>query len=816
MKHLFSSFNEIENSLETVDVQQAERFLAFLEKDPNRFSFQIFDDKIGGNTIPKILHGGFEKHRDTLVRLNMQQTAGVFVTVNQTDFLGRKAENITAIRAYFVDLDDPISAPIQAVLDGPLEPHLVVQSSREKYHAYWLIEKAPLKSFSIVQEALIRRYHGDPKVKDLARVMRLPGFFHQKKDRIRTNIVFENARKAYFYEEFLHAFQIDVSKKQKVLDLYKCDQILQAIKDRGLYLESIQGQPGGHKILCPWRGEHTTGNGGTAYFQAHANGYLGAGFVCHHAHCVGRNIANLRDFLGLTKEPLNRQSTSQTRYPSQIYIKGGELSLMLNKAEQALLQGNCNLYQRDGMLVRMVTKQRLPLSGVTRAENLIAIQPVEVPFLVEVFTREIEWYVSDGRQKEDHKWKKSDCPDRLAKIFLARGEWNLPLLQGVITAPTLRADGSILEQKGYDTKTGLFFQVNEKFMPLKNHPKKEDAIEAVELFRDLLKGFSFIDNASFSVAISAIVTSLIRRSLVTAPLHAFNAPKRGAGKSLLADVVGIIATGFKPTLMSQPDNQTEERKRLLALLMGGDPVICIDNVERPLGSDALCTILTSETWSERLLGVNKNVDVSTSVLFLATGNNIIFQGDLTRRVLKSTIDPKCERPEERKFDVNLYCYVKEFRSKLVNAGLTILKAYDYAGRPSQNLPQLGSFEEWSNWVRSALVWCDLQDPCETRSSIEDKDPISGSLKRLLIIWYREFKEPVLARTVLERASICIELREAIEELAGDPLKIGTKKFGNCLQKYQNRREDGLCIVQRGSNQGAILWGVKKNIENGEI
>lgn len=803
----FSSLNE------TVDLKQAEKFLTFLDKNSDRFSFQIFDDKTCGSTMPKIYHGSFEKHRDIFMRQNTQQTAGIFVTVNQTDLCGRRAENITAIRAYFIDLDDPIQAPLQTIFDGPLEPHLVVQSSSiGKYHVYWLIENAPIKSFSLVQEKLIQRFHGDPKVKDLGRVMRLPGFFHHKKDRVRTNIVFESTKSAYFYEEFLQAFQIDVSKKKIVSpDLLNTgDKILQAIQEKGLYIESIQERPGGHRILCPWKEKHTTGNGGTAYFQAHANGYLGAGFICHHAHCSGKNIENLRQFLGLKKESSNRgKSTAQTRNLSQIYIKGGELTPILNRAEQALLTGNCDLYQRNGMLVRMVIKQRILLTGVMRAESLIAIQPVEVPFLVEVFTREIEWYLSDARQKGDRKWKKSDCPERLAKIFIARGEWKLPLLQGVITAPTLRADGSVLDQEGYDAKTGLFFHSNEKFLPLKAQPKMEDAIAAIAIFKDLLKDFLFIDSASFSVAISAILTALIRRSLITAPLHAFNAPKKGSGKSLLADVVGIIATGFKPTLMSQPENQTEERKRLLSLLMVGDPVICIDNVERPLGSDALCTILTSERWSERLLGANKNIDVSTNVMFLATGNNIIFQGDLTRRVLKSTIDPKCERPEERKFDVDLQSYSKMHRALLVDAGLTILKAYDFAGRPSQNLPQLGSFEQWSSWVRSALIWSGLQDPCETRNSIEDKDPISRSLKRLLMIWHREFKEPVLARVVLGRAGSCMDLREAIEELVGDPLKIGTKKFGNCLQKYQNRREGSLCFVQRGTNQGAVLWGVKK-------
>ena len=336
-------------------------------------------------------------------------------------------------------------------------------------------------------------------------------------------------------------------------------------------------------------------------------------------------------------------------------------------------------------------------------------------------------------------------------------------MQGVITAPTLRADGSVLDAKGYDEATGLFFHSNLDFSSLPPGPTVDDAANAVDELKKLLGGFPFVDGAGLSVAISAILTALVRRSLPTAPLHAFNAPKRGSGKSLLADVVGMIATGLKPTKMSQPENQAEERKRLLALLMAGDPVICIDNVERPLGSGVLCTILTSDTWSERFLGAMKNIDVSTNTLFLATGNNIVFEGDLTRRVLKSTIDPECERPEERSFDVNLYHYVLENRVQLVHAGLTILRAYDCAGRPSQGLSPLGSYEEWSDRIRSPIVWCGMDDPCLTRRSIEAEDPVSGSLRRLLMVWYSEFKGPVLARDVLKKANENHpELRDVIE------------------------------------------------------
>lgn len=162
------------------------------------------------------------------------------------------------------------------------------------------------------------------------------------------------------------------------------------------------------------------------------------------------------------------------------------------------------------------------------------------------------------------------------------------------------------------------------------------------------------------------------------------------------------------------------------------------------------------------------------------------------------------------FDKNLHQYGFKNREQLVHAGLTILHAYNSAGRPSQGLPPLGSFEPWSDWVRSSLVWCGLKDPCLTQLGVEDEDPESRSLKRMLTVWHSLFKGLILAKDVLKQAMERqeSELYDAIEEFAGEPGSIGNRKFGARLQKYQNRTEGGLRLVQQGSKQRAALWSVE--------
>ena len=105
----------------------------------------------------------------------------MFVTINATTGGRRKAVDVERVRAVFADLD---GAPLDPVLACDLEPHIVVESSPGRFHAYWIVEGLPLDQFTPVQKAIAARFGSDPIVHDLPRVMRLPGFWHQKGDAV--------------------------------------------------------------------------------------------------------------------------------------------------------------------------------------------------------------------------------------------------------------------------------------------------------------------------------------------------------------------------------------------------------------------------------------------------------------------------------------------------------------------------------------------------------------------------------------------------------------------------------------------------------
>jgi len=172
---------------------QAEKFLQLL--DPQGiFTFQTFDDdKVRKNLgMARVLHGSLAQHWDELALLN-QRGAGIFIMVNRGDGIihpgdktCRTAKNVLAVRAVFADMD---GAPLAPVLQA-LPPDIVIESSPERYHTYWLTSDCPLDEFKPRQSQIALKFSSDPKVCDLPRVMRLPGFWHQKDTPFMTRIIF--------------------------------------------------------------------------------------------------------------------------------------------------------------------------------------------------------------------------------------------------------------------------------------------------------------------------------------------------------------------------------------------------------------------------------------------------------------------------------------------------------------------------------------------------------------------------------------------------------------------------------------------------
>jgi RepB DNA-primase N-terminal domain len=161
------------------DLDESRRFIALFR---GNHCFQTFDDRGRRPALARTLHGTFDEMAPTLIRLN-QQGAGIFLTVNEVaPGMPRKIENVIRVRALFADDDAPERLPdVEAAVSRLMPPpSIIVETSPGKRHFYWLTDDCPLDRFTEVQKALAAALGTDPTVCDLPRVMRVPGFLHQK------------------------------------------------------------------------------------------------------------------------------------------------------------------------------------------------------------------------------------------------------------------------------------------------------------------------------------------------------------------------------------------------------------------------------------------------------------------------------------------------------------------------------------------------------------------------------------------------------------------------------------------------------------
>ncbi len=183
-----------------INLAQAQRFIDSIAPG-ELVTYQTFDDnsKRKKTQLIRVLHGSLEQHAAVLDTVN-RDGAGVFIMVNQGDNQGRSAKNVIRVRALFADLD---GAPLEPVLATIPKPHLTIESSPGRYHAYWKVTDCPLEQFEPLQSAIARKFDSDPKVNDLPRVMRLPGFIHKKGEPFQTCILSCNADAPYTVAEIV-------------------------------------------------------------------------------------------------------------------------------------------------------------------------------------------------------------------------------------------------------------------------------------------------------------------------------------------------------------------------------------------------------------------------------------------------------------------------------------------------------------------------------------------------------------------------------------------------------------------------------------
>ncbi len=473
------------------------------------------------------------------------------------------------------------------------------------------------------------------------------------------------------------------------------------------------------------------------------------------------------------------------------------------------------IFARGNRLVRVVEESDNG-KALLRPDGAPRIVAVTAPILREALASSAT-FVDSRRHISPPPW--------VTGVLLDRGDWpELPRLRAIVDAPQLRADGSITPCSGYDAATELVIRCGCP-IDVPEAPTLEDAMRARDELLEPFVDFPFEAGHHRAAAIAAVLTLFARHSFkAPVPLFGIDKNTRGAGGTLLADAIGIIATGRDLARMAAPKNAEEERKKITTVVLSGDSLVLFDNVPsgHQFGYDGLDQALTGTEWRDRLLGVNADVKGPLVATWFATGNNIEYGADTLRRVCPMRLASPEERPEERDGFRHhpLRDWIKEERPRLVGAALTILRAYCVAERPDMKLKPWGSFETWSRLVRNAVVWVGLDDPGLGRSELADVgDTTKNAVANLLAAWRDLFGDAgasaASALESLESSKGEIDggdtssLRKAITTLV--PTRSGelptARALGAALRRERDRVIGKYALRARGKSNDGQRWTV---------
>ncbi|HOU89570.1 MAG TPA: hypothetical protein PLU22_00930 [Polyangiaceae bacterium] len=402
-------------------------------------------------------------------------------------------------------------------------------------------------------------------------------------------------------------------------------------------------------------------------------------------------------------------------------------------------------------------------------------------------------------------------PDWLTNALAARGEWaGVPALAGIIEAPTVRPDGSVLQAEGYDPATRLALLPGEEFPPVPEHPTRDDAVAALAELQEVWCDFPFASEAD-AIAPVALVLTLVGRGAITGavPMIGIDANVRGSGKSLVANAASCVAYGRAAEMTTFRADPEEQEKTLASYGLAGTPFILFDNLGGPVGGAALDKCLTApDTVAFRNLGKLEKLTIPWRSVLGITGNNLVYRGDTARRVYRCRIESDRENPEDRDDFRHhpLLPWVVANRARLVTAALTVLRAHALAGRPRGGVPAWGSYEVWSEVVAAAIVWAGGADPQATRRELEHQSDEGKAALSQLLGWWPADREFSTAQLV-EIAGSDSELRAILDSIAPGKGPLTAARVGYGFRNARGRIIRRKRLAAREGHHSTTLWSV---------
>lgn len=602
-------------------------------------------------------------------------------------------------------------------------------------------------------------------------------------------------------------------------------RVAMSVKDQGISRDlAIELMLEHYNPRCapPWEAEALTRKVDNAYAYAKHSKAGGktaeADFTSEGDEINPNEIKVQGDTATIAKEAAQREAAKEEPKPKklgerpQVQILPGRLPEAMDQTQAILVKqaqrfknknggstADEQIFQREGHLVRLnrnlhTKLQKVPGSTKSRTvpddtktidsvvvdqqyqeQNALTILPVTAPWLTTRLSRSIDYVGrSAGKPGAKPALKSRDVSQPLVHQLLSETKTQFPALFSTIEAPTLRADGSILDAPGYDPKSGIFLDPGETVFPkIKANPTADEGRAAINyLNEELLGSFPFVDEDGYegtsrSVALAMLLTGPVRRGLKIAPAFAADSNEPESGKSMLLKAAGALMTGRAIAGRPFSESEEERRKALGTAFSEARPVLFFDNVDCVIEGASLEMALTTPLFEDRKLGKHEGIAAPTNALTLFSANHISVGGDgMTTRVLVARIVPAkklSERLADNEFrHPDLIEWIIENRPALIAAVLTALRAFIIHGQASAK-PTISRFPEWGSLIGNALIWYGFPDPTRGGDVLRDADPVKEAMRTVVQQWRHHFKlDPVSAADLAGSPA----MREAIGAAKG--------------------------------------------------
>ncbi|TDB79022.1 hypothetical protein E1264_36125 [Actinomadura sp. KC216] len=351
-------------------------------------------------------------------------------------------------------------------------------------------------------------------------------------------------------------------------------------------------------------------------------------------------------------------------------------------------------------------------------------------------------------------------PRGILSAVLSGKTWpNLAPLHGVIGAPVLRRDGTLLQKPGYDAATGLYLASKVALPPVPDEPTTRQVNEARDfMLNRFLRDFPWSSAADRANYLALLVTPILRhftRSLT--PFALIDATMPASGKSILTGGPGML---YGQRIIPWAYTEEELRKSITAVFAEQVGVVVWDNLAEGtvIDSATLALLVTAGVWSDRQLGASRNIATVNDRLWMATGNNLQVGGDMASRTVRVHLDPNMPRPEQRDqstFGIpHLDQWITDPRNQLTVLWHLLVLVLDWTrnGATRADTVSMRQFTPWAQALGGFLAHHGIEGFLANAAQVRDIDEDETRWHAFLACWHQLHADQPMTAAELRRSA----------------------------------------------------------------